>query len=238
MVSSSKLKLLSDRGSLTDCYQRLEFLGDAVIDYLVTRYLYEGPHKFNPVVRHGLHRCLLHCNPGLFNAVARFVQHQERSSEEESGSSDEDTMAEILDLNAQRDEVRDNPTYWKVLQRFYYHEEECLEPEEVEVPKALGDLFESLMGAVFLDCGMSLDTVWRIIYRLFGREIESFSERVPLPPHTHAARALPRCPLQHGRGAQERKGQGGTDPWRIRPSRALPRARSLPRQHSPKSACD
>ncbi|KAH7980460.1 hypothetical protein HPB49_016339 [Dermacentor silvarum] len=68
------------------------------------------------------------------------------------------------------------------LQRFYYHEEECLEPEEVEVPKALGDLFESLMGAVFLDCGMSLDTVWRIIYRLFGREIESFSERVPVPP--------------------------------------------------------
>lgn len=189
------------KNRLTDCYQRLEFLGDAVIDYLVTRYLYEGPHKFNPgqltdlrsslvnntffaalVVRHGLHRCLLHCNPGLFNAVARFVQHQERSGEEESGSSDEDTMAEILDLNARRDEVRDNPTYWKVLQRFYYHEEECLEPEEVEVPKALGDLFESLMGAVFLDCGMSLDTVWRIIYRLFGREIESFSERVPLPP--------------------------------------------------------
>ncbi|XP_065304348.2 endoribonuclease Dicer-like [Dermacentor albipictus] len=188
---------------LTDCYQRLEFLGDAVIDYLVTRYLYEGPHKFNPgqltdlrsslvnntffaalVVRHGLHRCLLHCNPGLFNAVSRFVQHQERSSEDELGTSseDEDAMAEILDLNAQRDKVSDNPTYWKVLQRFYYHEEECLEPEEVEVPKALGDLFESLMGAVFLDCGMSLDTVWRILYRLFGREIESFSERVPLPP--------------------------------------------------------
>lgn len=189
------------KNRLTDCYQRLEFLGDAVIDYLVTRYLYEGPHKFNPgqltdlrsslvnntffaalVVRHGLHRCLLHCNPGLFNAVARFVQHQERSSEEESGSSDEDNTAEILDLNARRDEVRDNPTYWKVLERFYHHEEECLEPEEVEVPKALGDLFESLMGAVFLDCGMSLDTVWRIIYRLFGREIESFTERVPLPP--------------------------------------------------------
>nr|XP_037274583.1 endoribonuclease Dicer-like [Rhipicephalus microplus] len=200
------------KNRLTDCYQRLEFLGDAVIDYLVTRYLYEGPRKFNPgqltdlrsslvnntffaalVVRHGLHRCLLHCNPGLFNAVARFVQHQEGSSEEESGSSDEDTMTEILDLNAHRDEVQDNPTYWKVLQRFYYHEEECLEPEEVEVPKALGDLFESLMGAVFLDCGMSLDTVWCIIYRLFGREVESFSERVPLPP----VRAL----LEHFPGA-------------------------------------
>ncbi|KAK8759820.1 hypothetical protein V5799_028913, partial [Amblyomma americanum] len=192
------------RNRLTDCYQRLEFLGDAVIDYLVTRYLYEGPHKFNPgqltdlrsslvnntffaalVVRHGLHHCLLHCNPGLFNAVSRFVQHQARLSEDESSESsegEEDTTLEILDLNAHKNEVKDNPAYWKVLQRFYYHEEECLEPEEVEVPKALGDLFESLIGAVFLDCGMSLDTVWGILYRLFGREIESFSKCVPLPP--------------------------------------------------------
>ena len=26
---------------LTDCYQRLEFLGDAVLDYLITRHLYQ-----------------------------------------------------------------------------------------------------------------------------------------------------------------------------------------------------
>lgn len=201
------------RNRLTDCYQRLEFLGDAVIDYLVTRYLYEVPRTFRPgqltdlrsslvnnsffaalVVRHGLHRCLLHCNPGLFSAVGRFVQHQEthRRGGDHLGSSsssdDEDdecggTMAAtILDLNANRDRVVDNPAYWKVLQRFYLHEEECQQPEEVEVPKALGDLFESLIGAVFLDCNMSLDTVWAILYRLFGREIESFIHRVPLPP--------------------------------------------------------
>lgn len=201
------------RNRLTDCYQRLEFLGDAVIDYLVTRYLYEVPRTFRPgqltdlrsslvnntffaalVVRHGLHCCLLHCNPGLFSAVGRFVQHQARSrsrhhsgeqGEGTSSSDDEDegdTTAEILDLNANRDRVDDNPAYWKVLQRFYLHEEECQEPEEVEVPKALGDLFESLIGAVFLDCGMSLDTVWAILYRLFGREIESFIHCVPLPP--------------------------------------------------------
>lgn len=33
--------------------------------------------------------------------------------------------------------------------------------EDVEVPKAMGDIFESLAGAVYLDCDMNLDVVWR-----------------------------------------------------------------------------
>lgn len=43
--------------------------------------------------------------------------------------------------------------------------------ETVTVPKALGDLFESLAGAVFLDSGNSLETVWRVYYRLMKQEI-------------------------------------------------------------------
>lgn len=193
------------RNRLTDCYQRLEFLGDAVIDYLVTRYLYELPRKFNPgqltdlrsslvnntffaslVVKYGLHGCFKHCNPSLFSAIGRFVNYQAQAREEEREGGglpdgDREERQEFPDLNAPLDGAEDD-TYWKVLERHYCHEEECQEPEEVEVPKALGDLFESLMGAVFLDCGMSLDRVWRIIYRMFGQEIESFSQNVPVPP--------------------------------------------------------
>jgi endoribonuclease Dicer len=33
------------------------------------------------------------------------------------------------------------------------NEEECEEVEDVEVPKALGDIFESVAGAIFLDSG-------------------------------------------------------------------------------------
>ena len=38
--------------------------------------------------------------------------------------------------------------------------------EDLEVPKALGDIFESVAGAVYLDSGMSLDVVWRVFHRI------------------------------------------------------------------------
>ncbi len=39
------------------------------------------------------------------------------------------------------------------------------------MPKALGDVFESVAGAIFLDSGMSLDAVWRVYYRMMRPEI-------------------------------------------------------------------
>lgn len=47
-------------------------------------------------------------------------------------------------------------------QFYLISEEECDEAEDVEVPKALGDVFESVAGAIFLDSNMSLDTVWKV----------------------------------------------------------------------------
>lgn len=49
-----------------------------------------------------------------------------------------------------------------ILQFYLISEEECDEAEDVEVPKALGDVFESVAGAIFLDSNMSLDTVWQV----------------------------------------------------------------------------
>lgn len=48
-------------------------------------------------------------------------------------------------------------------QFYLISEEECDEAEDVEVPKALGDIFESVAGAIFLDSNMSLDTVWKVM---------------------------------------------------------------------------
>jgi len=41
----------------------------------------------------------------------------------------------------------------------------------VEVPKALGDVFESVAGAIYLDSHMSLDAVWKVYYRMMRNEI-------------------------------------------------------------------
>lgn len=53
--------------------------------------------------------------------------------------------------------------YYFYKQFYLISEEECDEAEDVEVPKALGDVFESVAGAIFLDSNMSLDTVWKVI---------------------------------------------------------------------------
>ena len=37
-----------------------------------------------------------------------------------------------------------------------------IQGELVEVPKVLGDLLESILGAVFLDSGHSLSAVWDV----------------------------------------------------------------------------
>lgn len=37
----------------------------------------------------------------------------------------------------------------------------------IDVPKSLADIVESTIGAIFVDCGSSVETVWKVLYHFF-----------------------------------------------------------------------
>ncbi|XP_075210168.1 endoribonuclease Dcr-1-like [Lycorma delicatula] len=139
--------------------------------YLITRHLYEDKRQHCPgaltdlcsalvnntifaslAVRHGFHKFFRHLSPGLAEVVERFVRIQEENNH-------------------------------VISEEFYLiGEDECEEAEDVEVPKALGDVFKSVAGATFLDSKMSLDAVWLVYHHMMENEIELFSTNVPKSP--------------------------------------------------------
>ena len=63
------------------------------------------------------------------------------------------------------------------------NEEDCPELINVEVPKVLGDILESIVGAIYIDSGMNLNTVWRAYTHLFSEdEIQKVIDEQPKHP--------------------------------------------------------
>ena len=55
------------------------------------------------------------------------------------------------------------------------------EYEHIEAPKALADIFEAILGAIYLDSGMDVNLVWAKFVRLCPFIIEAIKRRPPHP---------------------------------------------------------
>ncbi|KAK3005994.1 hypothetical protein RJ639_017631, partial [Escallonia herrerae] len=133
------------------CYQRLEFLGDAVLDYLITSYLYSVYPKLKPGQLTDLRSVSVNNKAFADIAVHRSFQ--------EFIICDSSSLCESMSkyVNFVRASVSQKGLV------------------EAPCPKALGDLVESSIGAILLDTGFNLNLVWNIMLS-FLTPITSFSK--------------------------------------------------------------
>ncbi|KAF5182541.1 Dicer-like protein, partial [Thalictrum thalictroides] len=122
------------------CYQRLEFLGDAVLDYLITSYLFSVYPKLKPGQLTDLRSVTVNNNAFARVAVCRSL-HTYLISDSEALSEAVQKFVALSHTSPAEKDMVERPT--------------C--------PKALGDLVESSVGAILLDSGFNLNLVWKIM---------------------------------------------------------------------------
>ncbi|KAF9991726.1 hypothetical protein BGZ65_000176, partial [Modicella reniformis] len=154
----------------TSCYQRLEFLGDAVLDMLVARhwaqkYPISGPGKIHAIkaasinnqilgvmcIRLGLHQHILHMSSELSSDIKRAV----------------------YTLNDAMEDARATPAgepegeFW----------------EDFNYSKVLGDVLESVFGAVYVDSGFDFSEVEGVFERCIKPMLQKHISMATLKGH-------------------------------------------------------
>nr|CAG8438547.1 9096_t:CDS:2 [Entrophospora candida] len=118
--------------STTSCYQRLEFLGDAILDFLTVKYLYEKYPDSPPGIITDLKDASV--NNQILGAICEVVGLQKHiihfSSKLLSAITNFSSIIEDM-----REKNEDYGEYWS----------------DLEVPKVMSDVIESMLGAIFVD---------------------------------------------------------------------------------------
>ncbi|XP_068147219.1 endoribonuclease Dcr-2 [Drosophila tropicalis] len=186
---------------LTGCYQELEFIGDAILDFLISAYIFERNIRMNPgqltdlrsalvnnttlaciCVRHRFHFFILAENSLLTESINNFVKFQEKHKHRVTHH-----VRILLEENDVQNPIpMDQEDELEMVECLSTNEEKPLQgklnmSENVDVPKALGDVVEALIAAVYLD-SKDLQKTWEVVYGLFEPELIEFSRNVPINP--------------------------------------------------------
>lgn len=139
------------------CYQRLEFLGDSVLDLLITWYLYEKHKDIDPGELTDLRSASVNNENFAYAAVRRnlhpHLQYRSGYLQSQIAEYEKFVATSSTDTNSLQTK---------------------------KSPKALGDLVESIAGAVLLDTKLDLDEVWRIFEPLLSPIVTP--DKLELPP--------------------------------------------------------
>ncbi|URE49672.1 Ribonuclease III domain [Musa troglodytarum] len=143
------------------CYQRLEFLGDSVLDLLITWHLFQRYKDIDPGELTDLRSASVN-NENLAHKVA--VRHKlQQHLQHNSG-----LLLEKITEFVKRLEDSDENKYM------------LLSNGTSKVPKVLGDMVESIAGAILIDTKLDLDKVWEIFEPLLSPI--ATPENLELPP--------------------------------------------------------
>ncbi|CAH8558183.1 unnamed protein product [Dicrocoelium dendriticum] len=144
--------LTHNSASSSNCYQRLEFLGDGVLHYIVTNFLFTRFPDYNPG-QLTMHRQLLCKNTIL--AYALFVRELHPYIIH--------NLPNFQCLVSKMESVRDQD--FRTLQLI----DNSLELDTTGLPmKMFADVFEALIGAVFLDSHGDLPRTTQVVYVLLA----------------------------------------------------------------------
>lgn len=169
-------------------YQRLEFLGDSLIDWVLTRFFFNSYPKCTPAqlselrqaavsneclarftVKLGFDEFIIYNEAtDIKNVIETYLEYLENQviplEEEEAkrkfAEDEEEGEVEQVGINQLRKHLDVSTTPNPTTKSAITH---------IEGPKILGDIFESVAGAIFVDSGYDLHVFWKVYKPILGK---------------------------------------------------------------------
>ncbi|KIK99243.1 hypothetical protein PAXRUDRAFT_30619 [Paxillus rubicundulus Ve08.2h10] len=144
------------------CYERLEFLGDAILDFMVVRHIYSRDEKLSPGAMTLLKGAMV-SNSALAAVCVSCGLHKYLHFDSYTLATVFETYSRQLELKQKQEteaaerEGRNIGQYWL----------------DVEPPKALSDIVESVIGAIYVSDGFTSDGT----EEFFSRVLKPFYDR-------------------------------------------------------------